>query len=73
MMIDVLTEMCAIGGCAAHYAITDECRHCENYQSEIERRKALLLEDGSDGLKSACVPQGARTRAVKGDRYESET
>ena len=26
MMSDVLTEMCVLGGCAAHRAITDECK-----------------------------------------------
>ena len=46
MMSDVLTEMCVLGGCAAHRAITEACKHCGNYRSEIERRRALPLTDG---------------------------
>ena len=42
----VLTEMCVLGGCAAHRAITDACKHCGNYRSEIERRQTLPLTDG---------------------------
>lgn len=42
-MSDVLTEMCVLGGCASHRAITEDCKHCGNYRSEIERRKALPL------------------------------
>ena len=45
MMSDVLTEMCVLGGCAAHRAITDACKHCGNYRAEIERRRALPLTD----------------------------
>ena len=45
MMSDVLTEMCVLGGCAAHRAITDECKHCGNYRAEIERRRVLPLPE----------------------------
>ena len=48
MMSDVLTEMCVLGGCAAHRAITEACKHCGNYRSEIERSRALPLTDGAD-------------------------
>ena len=48
MMSDVLTEMCVLGRCAAHRAITDACKHCGNYRAEIERRRALPLMDGTD-------------------------
>ena len=61
MMSDVLTEMCVLGGCAAHRAITDECKHCGNYRAEIERRRALPLTDGSDGLRCKCVSSEVRT------------
>lgn len=44
MMSDVLTEMCVLGGCAAHRAITDACKHCGNYRAEIERRREYALE-----------------------------
>lgn len=43
----VLTKMCVLGGCASHRAIADECKHCGNYRSEIERRRAIPLADGS--------------------------
>ena len=68
MMSDVLTEMCVLGGCAAHRAITDACKHCGNYRSEIERRRALPLTDGHK-----CVSQNPQARAMKGDRHEPET
>ena len=45
MMSDVLTEMCVLGGCAAHRAITDACTHCGNYRAEIERRRVLPLPE----------------------------
>ena len=61
MMSDVLTEMCVLGGCAAHRAITEACKHCGNYRSEIERRRALPLTDGSDGLRFKCVSSDVRT------------
>ena len=48
MMSDVLTEMCVLGGCAAHRAITDACKHCGNYRAEIERRKALPLPEAPE-------------------------
>ena len=73
MMSDVLTEMCVLGGCTAHRAITDACMHCGNYRSEIERRRALPLMDGGDGLRSKCVSQNSQTQAMKGDRHEPET
>ena len=73
MMSDVLTEMCVLGGCAAHRAIADECKHCGNYRSEIERRKALNLTDGTDGLRFKRVSSSVQTRAAKGDRHEPET
>lgn len=73
MMSDVLTEMCVLGGCAAHRAIADECKHCGNYRSEIERRKALPLTDGTDGLRFKRVSSSVQTRAAKGDRHEPET
>lgn len=57
MMSDVLTEMCVLGGCAAHRVITDDCRHCGNYRSEIERRKVLPLPPAPE----------------KGDHHEPET
>ena len=46
MMSDVLTEMCVLGGCAAHRAITKERKHCGNYRSEIEHRPAIPLANG---------------------------
>lgn len=48
MMSDVLTEVCVLGGCTAHRAIADECKHCGNYRSEIERRRALPLTDAPE-------------------------
>lgn len=51
MMSDSLTEMCVLGGCALQHTITDDCKHCGNYRAEIERRRALPLTDGADGLK----------------------
>lgn len=48
MMSDVLTEICVLGGCAAHRAITDECKHCGNYRAEIERRRVLPLPDAPE-------------------------
>lgn len=60
-MSDVLTEMCVLGGCAAHRAITDACKHCGNYRAEIERRRALPLTDGADGLRFKCVSSDVRT------------
>lgn len=48
MMSDVLTEMCVLGGCAAHRAITDECKHCGNYRAEIESCQALPLSDAPE-------------------------
>ena len=47
MMSDVLTEMCVLGGCAAPRATANECKKCGNYRSEIERRRAIPLADGS--------------------------
>lgn len=61
MMSDVLTEMCVLGGCAAHRAITDACKHCGNYRAEIERRRTLPLTDGADGLKRKNVSSDGRT------------
>ena len=72
MMSDVLTEMCALGGCAAHRAIADECKHCGNYRSEIERRRALPLTDGG-GLRFKRVSQNSQTQAMKGNHHEPET
>ena len=66
MMSDVLTEMCVLGGCAAHRAITDECKHCGNYRAEIERRRVLPLTD-------KCVSQNLQTKALKGGQHEPET
>lgn len=66
MMIDVLTEMCAAGGCATHCAIADECKRCVYYCSEIERRKALLLADGTDELRFGRISQALQVRAAKG-------
>ena len=73
MMSDVLTEMCVLGGCAAHRAITDACKHCGNYRSEIERSSALPLTDGADGLRFKRVSSSVQTRAAKGDHHEPET
>ena len=73
MMSNVLTEMCVLGGCAAHRAIADECKHCGNYRSEIERRRALPLTAGGDGLRFKRVSSSVQTRAAKGDRHEPET
>lgn len=72
-MSDVLTEMCVLGGCAAHRAITDACKHCGNYRAEIERRRALPLTDGTDGLRFKCVSQNLQTQALKGGQHEPKT
>ena len=67
MMSDVLTEMCV------HRTITDDCKHCGNYRAEIERRRALPLTDGTDGLRFKCVSQNFQTQALKGGQHEPET
>lgn len=76
MMSDVLTEMCVLGGCAAHRAIDEECKHCGNYKAEIERRRTLPLAEGEGGLKFKCVSSDVRTlpateyRDKRGWRYK---
>ena len=44
----VLPERGVLGGCAAHRAITDECKHCGNYRAEIESCQALPLLDAPE-------------------------
>lgn len=40
--VKIFNSLC---GCAAHRAITDECKHCGNYRAEIERRRMLPLPE----------------------------
>ena len=42
-------------------------------RAEIERRRALPLTDGTDGLRFKCVSQNLQTQALKGGQHEPKT
>lgn len=64
MMSDVLTEMCVLGGCAAHRAITDECKHCGNYRAEIERRRMLPLPEKGEHHEPVTIERFAEALSI---------